>query len=323
MDNKNKIFKSFTFLMSLVPAIVVITLICFLVYFSLSSIIYNGTTFFTSYLWNPGNESHTPIVVNGIIAPYQSSFGLLLFLLGTIITSLLALLIAFPISFLISLAIELYVPVKTKKPFISLVELFAGIPSVVYGLWGIIVLWPLLGNYIEPWMSNHLSFLPGFSGTVYTGAGIIASSVILSLMITPIITSVMVNSLASVPKDIKEGVVSLGSTKWELGKYLIVRYSKSSTYGGILLGLGRALGETMAVLMVSGAVVNILPTSIYSTINTMAAAIASLLDSAFFDGTGMNVSALCELALVLMLISLTVNVIGRRISGKTVLRGSD
>ena len=321
MDTSNKFFNYFNFAMSLVPAVILITILSFVLYYSIPSIIYNGTTFFTSYLWNPGIESHAPVVVRGITAPYNSSFGFLLFFLGTLISSFLALLIAFPLSLLVSLTVELYTPQKTKKALVSLIELFAGIPSVIYGFWGIIVLEPLLYNSVEPWMSAHLSFIPGFSGEIYTGAGIIASGVVLSLMIAPIITSIMVNSFESVPGDIKQGITSLGATKWETGRYLITGYSKASTYGGAILGLGRALGETMAVLMVSGAVVNLLPGSIYSTINTMAAAIASLLDSAFFDGTGMNISALSELALVLMGISLAVNLIGRKLAGRGALRG--
>lgn len=307
--------------MSLVPAIVLIAIVGFILYYSIPAIRFTGLSFFTTYLWYPGQQSHPPIIVNGVLAPFNASFGILLFLLGTVITSLLALLIAFPLSFLLSLSIELYTPLALKRAFISLVELFAGIPSVVYGLWGIVVLEPLLLNNIEPWMSAHLSFIPGFSGEVYTGAGIIASGIILSLMIAPIITSVMVNSFDTAPEDIKKGIISLGATKWELGRYLITNYSRSSTYGGTLLGLGRALGETMAVLMVSGGLVNIYPSSIYSAINTMAAHIASYLDSAFFDGTGMNVSALAYLGLVLMAISLFVNVIGRKIAGRGALRG--
>ncbi len=320
MKTKPKFFNLITFIFSLVPAFVLLAIIAFIFYYSIPAIRFNGLGFFTTYLWNPGFENQT-VIQNGVLGPFKAQFGILLFLLGTVVTSFLALLIAFPVSFMISITIELYTPKAIKRSLISLVELFAGIPSVVYGLWGIIVLEPILYNGIEPWMKSYLSFIPGFSGTIYTGAGIIASAVVLSLMISPIITSVMVNSFDSAPEEIKTGVYSLGATRWELGKYLITNYSRASTYGGTLLGLGRALGETMAVLMVSGGLINIYPTSIYSTINTMAAHIASYLDSAFFDGTGINVSALAELALVLMAISLIVNVLGRKIAGRGVLRG--
>jgi|YelNatPaOPRAMG01_1025707.scaffolds.fasta_scaffold02654_6 phosphate transport system permease protein len=317
----NKFFNLLTFIMALVPVAVLSVMAIFILYYSTPSIRYEGLSFFTTYLWNPGFEFKPPVSVNGVLAPAGSSFGLGLFLLGTLSTSLLAIVISFPISFLISLNVESYLPEKARKFTVSMIELFAGIPSVVYGLWGILVLEPVLFRYIEPWMSKNLGFIPGFRGEIYSGAGLIASGIILSFMIIPIITSVIVNSFETVPKDVKEGVFSLGATKWEVGRYLMTGYSRASTIGGTLLGLGRALGETMAVLMVSGAIVNTLPTSIYSATNTMAAAIASLLDSAFFDPTGMNIAALSELALVLMIISLAVNLLGRQIAGRGVLRG--
>lgn len=321
MKATNKVFNFFTFLMAIVPAVVLVSIIVFVLYYSIPSIKYNGISFFSSYIWNPGFQFQTPVVKHGVLAPPGAAFGLVLFLLGTLTTSALAILIAFPVSLLISLNIQLYLPAGIKRVMISMIELFAGIPSVVYGLWGIIVLEPILFRNIEPWMAQHLSFIPGFKGEIYSGAGLIASGIILSFMITPIVTSVIVNSFETVPKDVKYGLFSLGATKWEVGKYLTMTYSRASTVGGTLLGLGRALGETMAVLMVSGAVTNIIPTSIYSATNTMAAAIASLLDSAFTDSTGLNLAALAELALVLMLISLTVSLIGRKIAGRGALRG--
>lgn len=307
--------------MSLTPAIVLLSIVGFLIYYAMPAIRYSGLSFFTSLQWAPGFQSKAPVIVNGVLAPAGAHFGLLLFIAGTVITSLLALLIAFPVSFMLALTIELYLPAKLKKLLTSMVEMFAGIPSVVYGFWGIIVLEPVLLNTVEPWMNSHLSFIPGFAGNVYTGQGIFASGIILSLMIAPIITSIMVNSFDSAPAGVKQGIMSLGATKWELGKYLITGYSKASTYGGTLLGLGRALGETMAVLMVSGGLVNSYPTSFYSTINTMAAWIASQLNSAFTDGTGMDVSAFVYLALVLMAVSMIVSIIGRKIAGRGALRG--
>lgn len=307
--------------MSLVPATILLVILVFILYYSIPSIIYNGVNFFTTYSWNNGNENLGYTTIRGVTALHGAHFGFLQFLVGTIISSFFALLIAFPLAMFVTLTVEFYVPQKMKKALVSLIELFAGIPSVIYGFWGIVVLEPILLNHVEPWMSQNLSFIPGFSGYVLSGAGIIASGIILSLMIAPIITSIMVNSLETIPKDIKQGISSLGATKWETGKYLITGYAKASTYGGTILGLGRALGETMAVLMVSGTILNVLPRNIYSLINTMAAQIASYLDSSFFDGTGMSISALAELALVLMIISLAVNMIGRRIAGRGVLRG--
>lgn len=313
--------------MSLVPILILVSIVIFLFSYSINSIIYNGFGFFQSFTWNPGIGEYQapPIIVHGIPVLQQASYGILSFLLGTVLTSVLALIIALPVSFFITITLQFYLPKKTRGFLTSLVELFAGIPSVVYGFWGFFYLTPILGNYIEPWMSANLSQIPllgyVFSGQVLYGYGIIASAIILSIMVIPIITAVMTNSINSTPKDISNGVTSLGATKWELGKYLLLSHSRSSTTGGALLGLGRALGETMAVLMVSGGLGGGLPSNLYSAINTMAAAIAAKLSGYKFDSTGMYLSALSELALVLMAVTLLASVLGRKIAGRGVLRG--
>ncbi|MBD6955033.1 MAG: phosphate ABC transporter permease subunit PstC [Thermoplasmata archaeon] len=318
---EEKIFKFFTFLISLAPVVLVVLLFSFLLYYSIPSIRYNGLRFFTTYYWYPGQVYLPPVNVNGILVPYGSSFGILLFLFGTLITSLLALLIAFPISIIISLIVNLYINDKLRKIIISLIELFAAIPSVVYGLWGIVYLEPILSNYIEPLMSKYLGFIPFFSGPIYSGAGILASSLVLSLMILPIMTSVLNGSISNFSTPVKEGAIALGATRYEVGRMIILRGLKIQILGASMLGLGRALGETMAVLMVSGSAFNIMPSNIYSPINTMAAALATLLDSAFMDSTGMNLYALSELGLVLLLITLIASIIGRLIVGIGIIRG--
>ena len=307
--------------MALVPLAIMVILFSFLIYNAIPSMRYSGFGFFTSYIWNPGMLYENPVLVHGVLAPYRSSFGMLGFFLGTMITTALALVIAFPVSIFLSLSLNLYTPQKLRKPFSVLVELFAGIPSVVYGLWGIIVLEPVLLHSIEPWMKANLSFLPGFSGEIFSGAGIIAAGLILGIMIIPIVTAVISESMASQPRELKEGVYALGGTRWEVGKSVLLRNTKRQIVGGTLLGTGRALGETMAVLMVSGAVVNVLPSSIFSLTNTMSAQIAAALDSAFIDATGMNISALVELGVILVIISLIANLAGRAIVGRAALRG--
>ncbi len=315
------LFFLFTLAMAIVPLAIMVILFSFLIYNAIPSIRYSGFSFFTSYIWNPGMLYQDPVVVHGVLAPYKSSFGMLSFFLGTMITTAFALVIAFPVSIFLSLALNLYTPQRLRKPFSVLVELFAGIPSVVYGLWGIIVLEPILLHNIEPWMKSSLSFLPGFSGEIFSGAGIMAAGLILSIMIIPIVTAVISESMASQSKELKEGVYALGGTKWEVGKSVLLRNTKRQIVGGTLLGTGRALGETMAVLMVSGAIVNVLPTSIFSLTNTMSAQIAAALDSAFIDATRMNISALVELGVVLVVISLIANLTGRAIVGRAALRG--
>lgn len=318
---RDKIFHLFSFFMGLLPVLIVLAIIIFLVYYSIPSIRYNGINFFTSYLWQFGQVYRAPVNVGGILVPYGASYGMLLFFTGTIVTSFIALIIAFPVSIITALTINLYIPPNLKKGILGLVELFAGIPSVVYGLWGIVVLEPVLFNYVEPWLRDNFYFIPFLSGPIYSGAGILASGLILSLMIIPIITAIVSDSMASISSNVIEGAYALGATRWEIGKHIILKYSKIQILGATLLGLSRALGETMAVLMVSGSALNVMPSNLYSPINTMAAAIASLLDSAFTDPTGMNLSALTELALVLLLITMVVNIIGRKIVGKGILRG--
>lgn len=313
--------------MSLVPILILVSIVIFLLIYSYKSILFNGFGFFQSFSWSPGKSSYQvpPVVIHGVLVPVGASYGMLSFLFGTLLTSFLALLIALPVSFFITITIQFYLPARAKGLLSSLVELFAGIPSVVYGFWGFFYLTPILGNYIEPWMSKNLSGIPllgyVFKGQVLYGYGIIASAIILSIMIIPIITAVMSNSINSTPKEITGGVTSLGATKWELGKYLLLSHSRSSTSGGALLGLGRALGETMAVLMVSGGLGGGLPPNLYSAINTMAAAIAAQLAGYKFDPTGLYLSALSELALVLMAVTLVASVLGRKIAGRGVLRG--
>lgn len=311
--------------MSLIPVIILLSLVVVLFAYAFKSIRFNGFGFLQSFYWNTGQLYKQVVVVNGITVPQEAAYGALSFLFGTVLTSFLALLIALPASFFIAITLQFYLPTRIRGFMTSLVELFAGIPSVIYGFWGIEVLEPILYRNIEPWMSANLSRIPVagriFEGQVLYGKGIIASAIILSVMVIPIITAVMVNSIKSAPKDITSGVTSLGATKWELGKYLLVSHSRSSTVGGALLGLGRALGETMAVLMVSGTLGGGLPSNLYYTINTMAAFIASQAGDVFTDNTGLFLSGLCELGLLLMGITLVVSVLGRKIAGRGVLRG--
>lgn len=302
--------------MAIVPLAIMIILFTFLIINSLPAMRYTGFSFFTTYLWYPGFVNSPPIYYHGVEAPLKSAFGILVFLVGTLITTGLALLIAFPVSLFLALTLNLYTPHSLKKPFSVMVELFAGIPSVIYGLWGIIVLEPILLHNVMPWMKSV-----GFQGEIFSGAGILAAGLILSIMIIPIVTAVISESMAAQALELKDGVYALGGTKWEVGKHILLRQTRKQIIGGTLLGTGRALGETMAVLMLSGAIVNVLPTSIFSLTNTMAAQIASALDSAFIDGTGMNISALVELGLVLVLISLIANLAGRAIVGRASLRG--
>jgi phosphate transport system permease protein len=173
-----------------------------------------------------------------------------------------------------------------------LVELVAVVPSVVFGLWGIAVLIPFIGHYLSP---------------TGNGYGLLAASIVLALMITPIIATTLLDALMQVPKENRESAFALGATHFEVVAKAMLPMVRTTLIGGIVLALGRALGETMAVLMVSGGGINILPTSIFSPISTIASFIVGQLDSAESDPTNMSVRTLAEIALVLFIITLAVN----------------
>jgi phosphate transport system permease protein len=189
-----------------------------------------------------------------------------------------------------------------------LVELVAVVPSVVFGLWGVAVLVPFIGNILGPVLSDTLGFIPIFAGGHSGGGyGLLAASVVLALMITPIIATTLLDALMQVPKENRESAFALGATHFEVVSKAMMPMVRTTLIGGIVLALGRALGETMAVLMVSGGGINILPTSLFSPISTIASFIVSQLDSAEGDATNMAVRSLAEIALVLFIITLITN----------------
>jgi len=279
--------------------------VLFLLVYSGQALQFNGLHFITDTTWNLGDLYDDPVTVNGISIPSGAEYGILVFIAGTLASSLLAILIAVPLSvgaaiFLAEAVPELeratwkYIPwLPPLRPALSmLVELVAVVPSVVFGLWGIAVLVPFIGHYLSP---------------TGNGYGLLAASVVLALMITPIIATTLLDSLMQVPKENRESAFALGATHFEVVSKAMLPMVRATLIGGIVLALGRALGETMAVLMVSGGGINILPTSLFSPISTIASFVAGQLDSAEGDPTNMSVRALSEIALVLFLITLAVN----------------
>ncbi len=276
------------------------------------SIRYNGLTFLTGTTWNLGNlYAAAPVRVDGVRAMPGATFGALVFVLGTLLTSVLALVIAVPTSVGIAIFLTEYAPRRVGGAVSFVVELLAGVPSVVYGLWGIIVLVPWIGSWLGPALARALGFVPFLRGPVGTGAGLLASGLVLALMVVPIIASTVREALLMVPGELREGALALGMTRWEAIRAVSLPFARTGIVGASILGLGRALGETMAVLMVSGDAINLLPRNLYSPVGTMAATIAAQLDSALTDASGMAVHALAELALVLFLITVAVNVLAR------------
>lgn len=233
--------------------------------------------------------------------PAQGVFGALPFIYGTLVSSLLALIMAVPVSLGIAIFLVEQAPKSIARPIGFMVELLAAIPSVVYGLWGIFILAPIIREYIGPPLQEHLGFLPIFGGRL-TGIGMLTAAIILALMITPIITAVVRDVLEAVPTAQREAAFALGATKWET-TMIVLGNAASGIAGAIVLGLGRAIGETMAVTMVIGNSPQI-SASLFEPANT----IASLLAANFAEATdNIYLSSLIEIGLVLFLVTFAVN----------------
>ncbi|GMV14184.1 MAG: phosphate ABC transporter permease subunit PstC [Polyangiaceae bacterium] len=238
--------------------------------------------------------------------PVRDSFGALPFIYGTLVSSLLALCISVPISLGVAIFLTELAPAWLRAPVSFLVELLAAVPSVIYGLWGIFALAPFLRNHLEPFLGKTLGFLPLFQGP-HQGFGMLAGGIILAIMITPTISSVSREVLRAVPDTLREGALALGSTRWEALRFAILPYARSGIIGAIILGLGRALGETMAITMVIGNRADI-STSLFAPGYTMASVIAN----EFTEATGdVYLGALAEIGLLLFAVTLILNVIAR------------
>ena len=237
--------------------------------------------------------------------PAQETFGALPFIFGTVVSSIIALILAVPVSLGIAIFLVEQAPKKVARPIAFMVELLAAIPSVVYGLWGIFVLAPFIRNYLGPALQGYLGFIPLFQGRL-TGIGMLTAAIILALMITPIITAVVRDVLEAVPTTQREAALALGATKWETTT-IVLGNAASGIAGAVVLGLGRAIGETMAVTMVIGNSPQI-TASLFEPANT----IASLLAANFAEATDkIYLSALIEIGLVLFLVTFVVNALAK------------
>lgn len=257
---------------------------------SLPSIRKFGLSFFYTSTWDPVFEK----------------FGALPFIFGTLVTSFVALLIAVPIGVGTAIYLAEYAPYWIRKIVSSLVDLLAAIPSVVYGLWAIFELVPLMRTHVQPFLGKYLGFLPFFQGPNY-GVGFLAASVVLAIMIVPFIISISREVILAVPHVYKEAAYAVGATRWEAVSSIILSYGKTGIMGGVILALGRAIGETMAVTMIIGNNAT-LSLSLFSPGYTLASVIAN----EFAEATGdLYLSALIEIGLVLFLVSVVVNLIAR------------
>lgn len=249
-----------------------------------------GWKFFTSTDWDP----------------VQGLFGALPFIYGTIVSSLLALMMAVPLGVGVAMFMTEICPRPLRGFLAFFVELLAAIPSVVYGLWGIFVLAPLMRTHVQPWMKTTLGWTGFFEGPPY-GIGMITAGVILAIMIVPFVSSITREMMLAVPQTQREAVLALGSTRWEMIRTGILRNARAGIFGGIILALGRALGETMAVTMLIGNRPEIAK-SLLAPGYTMASVIANEFTEATED---LYLSALVEVGLALFLITIIVNAIAQ------------
>jgi phosphate transport system permease protein len=251
-----------------------------------------GANFFFGTAWNP--------------AEGREVYAALPYVLGTLVTSGIALIIGVPLSLGISVFLVEMAPRVLRVPISYLVELLAAVPSVIYGLWGLFIFRFWIANYIEIPINTYLGWIPIFSGTPI-GLDIFTAGCILAIMIIPTVASISKEVISAVPNSIREGAYSIGATKWEVIRHWVISYGRSGIFGAVILGLGRAIGETMAVAMLIGNATGpaAMPTSLFKPGQTM----ASLIANGFLEATSdLEVSAYIGVGLILLIMSLLINI---------------
>ena len=286
----DQVFEWITLAMALVVVVLVLLVGWQLARGSSLAIRKFGFSFLTTSTWDPVAEQ----------------FGALPFIFGTVVSSLIALVIAVPLSIATAVYLTELAPLWIRQPLTSLIEMLAAIPSVILGLWGIFVMIPFLRDNPFPFLQRYLGWTGLFSGPIY-GVCMLAGGIIIAIMILPIITSVSREILRSVPNLQREAAYALGATRWEVTRIAVLSYAKRGLFGAVILGLGRALGETMAVTMVIGNTPQI-AASLFKPGYTLASVIANEFTEATTD---LYLQALFEIGLVLFAITIVANLIGQ------------
>ena len=288
-DWADRLFRGMTRSFAYLVLIIVVAILISLIVGAWPALSKFGFGFLFSTEWNPVTEE----------------FGALVAIFGTLVTSALALLIAVPVSFGIAVFITELAPTWLKRPIGTAIELLAAIPSIIYGMWGLFVFVPVFSEHVQPWMTDHLGGIP-LVGALFDGPpmgiGVFTAGLILAIMVLPFITAVMRDVFEIVPSVLKESAYGLGATTWEVVRGVVLPYTKVGVVGGIMLGLGRALGETMAVTFVIGNAHRV-SSSLFMPGNT----ISSSLANEFTEAVGeIYTSSLISLGLVLFLITFIV-----------------
>lgn len=286
----DRIFNAVTFILALSILALLCSLTAALIFASFPAIRQFGLHFLVSSDWDPVTDQ----------------YGALPFIYGTFVSSFIALMIAVPLSLGVALCLSEMAPDWLSHRLGFLVDLLAAIPSVVYGLWAVFVMGPWLRDYVEPALQKSLGFLPFFQGPK-VAVGMLSAGVILAIMIIPYISSVCTDVFRVVPLTQREAALALGATKWEMVKTAVIPYGMTGVIGAIILGLGRALGETIAVAMVIGN-----SAQISASLFKPAATLSSVIANEFAEATSdLYVAALIELGLVLLIVGIVLNVVAR------------
>jgi phosphate transport system permease protein len=309
---------------ALLPTLALAFILAVLIIKAIPAFRYNGLAFFTKSVWDQGGGYNATIVHSGGATHLSGAvFGGLAEIVGTLVTAFIALIIAVPVSIGAALVIVERLPRQVASGVGMFLELLAGIPSVVIGLWGSLTFGPWIAHHIAGPISSifpaHVPVLDFFHGPAGNGQGLLTSGLILAIMVIPIIAATSRDLIRQVPILPREGAIALGLSDAETARQVTLPWVGAGLIGAVVLGLARALGETIAVAMVSGANFSSLATNFYGGMTTIAAAIVQNLDSAFGDGSGFSVDTIAELALILMVITLATNVLARflvrRVSG--------
>jgi phosphate transport system permease protein len=236
-------------------------------------------------------------------APEFNIFGIVPFAAGTLLTSAVALVISIPLSLGAALFLTQHAPAWLREPVAQVVQLLAAIPSVIFGFWGLVVIVPIMGTTVNPALQHYLGWTGLFGGPTDIGTNVLTASIVLAIMTIPTITAISKDSIMAVPRSQKEAALSLGATDWEVARKAVLPYARGGIVAAIVLGLGRALGETMAVTLTIGNA-NGIPSSFLGPGQT----ISSLIANEFFEAGPLERPALVYAALVLLVITLAVNV---------------
>jgi phosphate transport system permease protein len=288
------VFRALTFLFALLVLLILGGVIAALVEGALPALRTFGPAFVVSEIWNPVTEK----------------FGALAPIYGTLVTSAIAMLVGIPVAFGVAVFITEICPVWLKRPLATMIELLAAIPSIIYGIWGLFVFAPFVQEYIQPALIDSLGEIPGF-GALFTGPplgiGVLTAGFILAIMVLPFISSITRDVFETVPAILKESAYGLGATRAEVIRQVVLPYTRIGVVGGVMLGLGRALGETMAVTFVIGNAHRI-SASILQPGTTISASLANEFTEAFSD---LYRSSLIALGLILFVITFIVLAIAK------------